>query len=108
MKAQKITDETAIKCILGEAAGESEIGKTAVAEVLRRRGSVKGFVGCNAVGKPSDELKREALKAWRRSRWTNYSRSATHFENVRAFGNPWWCDGMRPVKRIGGHQFWRD
>lgn len=103
-----IKDDLAVKCILGEARGESFQGQVAVAEVLRRRGSVRGFVGCSAAGNPTASQWLTALKAWRRSRWTDYARGATNFDNEKAFGKPWWAYGMKKVAVIGKHCFWKE
>src|SRR3990167_10062334 len=44
----EIDDETAVNCIIGEAANQGEIGMYAVASGLLNRGTTKGVYGCKA------------------------------------------------------------
>lgn len=103
------TDENAVRAIIGEAAGEGEQGMQAVAEVIRRRGSLKGFYGLNAphVDKQPAWVWKRARKAWEASETSNITAGADHFENVKAFGVPKWARGHKPVAVIGSHTFWR-
>lgn len=114
-----IGEQLAIRAILGEAEGEPYLGKVAVGEVLRFRKSVRGFYGAKAVAfrdgryyrgsRPIDAVTvGEALKAWRESAQSNVSRGATHFENVKAFGVPYWASTMVPTVKIASHQFYRE
>lgn len=80
----------------------------AVAEVLRRRGSTKGFVGCGyRSGGVNKTIRAKARKAWRLSRKTNYSLRATHFDSLD-FSRPWWSYKMQRVTRIGKHIFYKE
>ena len=109
-----VTDTEAVEVILGEAAGEGYIGQLAVAEVLRRRGSVQPF--CSArrpdikefVKKQGKQGRDTALAAWRASEKTNLTQGATHFENVRRYGEPWWGKKMRKVAVVKDHHFYRE
>lgn len=118
-EAEMIGEELAMRSILGEAEGEPYLGKLAVGEVLRRRGSVKGFYGAKAVTFRNGKYYRgsrvidgvtvgQALKAWRVSERSNITKGATHFENVQSFGAPYWASSMVTTVRIGAHQFWRE
>lgn len=105
-KSPGIPEETAIRCIAGEARGESLKGQIAVAEVLRRRGSVSGIVGCRAKYQDSREIREKARKAWRRSKHTNFSRGADHFDGA-AFPRPKWSKKMKKVAVVGNQIFWK-
>ena len=114
-----IGEELAMRTILGEAEGEPYLGKIGVAETLRTRRSVKGFYGAKAIRFDGKNYWRgnrkidavtvgQALKAWRESEFSNVSHGATHFENVEAFGIPYWAHSMTPTVKIGSHQFYRE
>lgn len=109
-----IPEDKAIAVILTEAVGEPYRGQVAVAEVLRRRGSLKGFCGLKRkdldewIKKQGTKAYRRAQRAWRQSSTTNYSNSATHFENVQSFGTPSWAKtGVIQTAIIGHHTFFR-
>lgn len=106
IRKQNLNEEIAIRCIAGEARGESFRGMVAVAEVLRRRGSTRGVVGCKSNFKSSKPIREKARKAWRRSRTTNYSRGADHFDGS-AFPRPKWSFKMKKVCVIGKQIFWK-
>ena len=116
-RADTISEDVAVSCILGEARSEySHAGYPAflaVAEVLRRRGSTQGVYGCGAdfsAEEPYLRLKgldKEAVRAWRESLSSNITGKATHWENVSAFGEPYWAKGMTKTVKIGLHQFYR-
>ena len=114
-----IDEITATRIILGESEGEPQAGRIATAEVLRRRDSTKGFYGLNAVhfdGKNYLRGKRiidhktttQALDAWKQSARTNYTKGATHFENIKAFGQPKWAKNMKQTATIGNHVFFKN
>lgn len=112
-----------IRAIVGEAANQSAKygdrvgfdGMTAVGEVIRRRGSVRGLYGYQAMAhrKESAAVWEMAGKAWDRSAsstltYDEYSgKGATLFENINAFGFPKSWDRMKVigVKEIGDHVF---
>lgn len=100
-----ISEDQAVRCIAGEARGESLRGQVAVGEVLRRRGSTRGFVGCRYHIVDANEMVK-ARRAWRLSRRTNYSRGATNFDGT-AFPRPKWSKNMKKVCVIGGTIFWK-
>jgi hypothetical protein len=106
--AAEIPEEVAVRVLIGEAGNQGEVGMIAVAEVLRKRGSTKGFYGLKA-----DHVDRQpawvwdlARKAWRKSASTNYTNGATHFENVKAFGTPYWAKKMDVVFIHRDHTFY--
>ena len=104
-----ITEEQAVRCLIGEAANQGIIGMTAVGEVMRRRGSTKGIYGCNAkhIAKEPQKVWVAARKAWRDSARTNLTRHATHWENTTAFGVPRWAGSMVKTVKIKDHVFYR-
>ncbi len=99
-----------VVAIVGEAAGEPYKGKVAVAEVIRRRGNLKGVYGLKAphVKREPAWVFQQAHKAWKESVKTDYSKKATHFENEKAFGRPAWAKRMQVTARIGSHTFYRE
>ena len=105
-----------VQVILTEAAGESEEGQVAVGEVLRNRHwSLRGFSG---IRRPDLQrfLERQdaktiagAKRSLLRARGGSYiAGGATHFENVEAFGMPWWAKKMRVTAKIGRHTFFKE
>lgn len=109
--ADEIPDDLAVRAIIGEAEGEPYQGKVAVAEVIRRRGSLKGVYGLKAprVVKKlySQKTYDECARAWDESVNTNYSQSATHWEGT-AFPSPYWAKNMIVTVTIGGQRFYKE
>ena len=108
--ADQLDDKQCILAIIGEAEGEPYIGKIAIGEVIRRRGSLKGVYGLNAPRVKKHLYSKETydlcLKAWLESRFTNYSCLATHWEG-KAFKKPYWAANMAIVARIGNQIFYK-
>jgi hypothetical protein len=106
--AAEIPEEVAVRVLIGEAGNQGEVGMIAVAEVLRKRGSTKGFYGLKAahVDRQPAWVWDLARKAWRKSASTNYTKGATHFENVKAFGTPYWAKKMDVVFIHRDHTFY--
>src|SRR5580693_9038902 len=91
--AQEIPHDLAVRIIVSEAADQGLKGMVCVAEVLRHRGSPKGFYGYKSIrikDQPSS-IWQEADQAWKISAHTNYTKGADHFENTHRFGSPWWA-----------------
>jgi len=109
-QAGEIPEDVAVRVLIGEAGNQGEIGMVAVAEVLRRRGSTKGFYGLKAkhVDQQPAWVWEMARKAWRASKASNYTQGATHFENVKAFGTPYWAKNMEVVFSHRDHTFYRE
>jgi len=108
-RAHAFSDEQAIRAIIGEAANQGEIGMTAVAEVIRTRGSLKGIYGYKAshVDKQPAWVWKQARRAWYASKTTNYTRGAQHFENIKAFGCPYWVKDCYETFRYKDHVFYK-
>ncbi len=103
-----IEDKTAIRCLVGEASGEGLKGMQAVGEVLRRRGTTKGFYGCNAshIVLEPEWVIRYAKIAWERSKTSNITNGATHFEG-NSFKRPYWAKDAIVTARIGNQTFYK-
>lgn len=104
-----VTEEEAVRCIMGEARGESFEGKVAVGEIIRRRGSTEGLYGCKAKFKEPKRVWDEARRAWRLSERTKTTKDATLFENTKAFGFPkkWNRKKVQFVTKIDNHDFFK-
>ena len=120
----------AIQTIIGEASQEPLPGQIAVAEVIRLRASIGGWWGSSfkyvclnpfqfsfwndksrsqkRISNMSGTEWQRAGRAWAESEFTNYSNGATHYENIKAFGDPKWKRDMKEVARIGKHVFYRE
>lgn len=107
-----VTRAQAVRAIVGEASNQSLDGMTAVGEVIRRRGSVRGLCGYRAMKFRSEPERvwNKAEVAWRRSKNTNLTRGATLFENVGRFGFPrsWDRKKVYFVVKIGAHSFFKE
>lgn len=102
----------AVQVILGEAANQTFKGKIAVGEVIRERGEIKGFSSMlkdlHAFEKQQPEKVRdEARLAWILSRFTNFTKDADHFDNIKQFGVPEWAKDMEKTVKIGNTQFYK-
>lgn len=102
----EVSEKEAVRVILAEAENQSLEGMVAVGEVIRRRGSLKGFSN----RKPSEAMTERAKEAWRLSANTNLSKGATLFENIVDFGFPesWNREKVVCVERIGKHYFFQE
>lgn len=108
--AWAVVDEAkAVHAILGEARGESYKGMYAVACAIRNRGHLRGVYGAKAdVSDASDETIQLAYKAWHESEeGEDITSGADHWENVNAFGMPYWAKGRKPTLILGNHRFYR-
>ena len=104
----EVPEAQAIRILIGEASGEGERGMQAVAEVLRRRNSTRGFYGLNAphVDKQPAWVWSMARRAWKKSSASNITRGADHFEGTD-FRTPKWARGKVPVATIGKQKFYK-
>jgi hypothetical protein len=107
--AEEIPYQSALKVIVGEAANQGLKGMICVAEVLRRRGSIEGFYGYNADRKSeSPSTWQMAATAWEKSAFTNFTQGADHFENIHAFGKPWWAKFCIKTYEYKDHVFYKE
>ena len=105
----QISEAQAIRAIVGEASGEGYVGMVAVAEAIRNRGHLRGVYGIKSphVDKEPKWVFDRARKAWRESEKSNLVKKADHWENTKAFGEPYWAKGMTKTATIGSHTFYR-
>ena len=105
----EIDEKQAIRAIIGEASNQGYEGMLAVACGIRNRGSLKGVYGLRAkhVQNEPEWVFKEAKRAWVESEVARVHKG-THWENVRAFGEPYWVKDMVEVYRVGDHVFYRE
>lgn len=104
----QISDEQAVRAIVGEASGEGYKGMLGVASAIRNRGHLRGVYGLNAKhsqheSKATWDL---ARKAWAESATRDITGAATHWDNVSR-KTPYWAKSMVVTIRIGRHTFYR-
>src|ERR1035437_2757157 len=84
LNCRAIPDRSAIKAVIGEAGGESVRCQTAVAEVIRRRGSLRGIygVGNPVVQRASPAVFQRAGEAWAAAAGSNLVPECRFFGGV--------------------------
>ena len=104
----EITDAMGIRCVIGEAADQGLLGMLAVASGIRNRGTTEGIYGCTApfVDKEPMYVWEMAMVAWELSA-EKLLHDGTHWENIKAFGEPYWVKGMIEVYRYRDHVFYK-
>ena len=104
----EIDEKQAIRAIVGEASNQGYEGMLAVACGIRNRGTLKGVYGLKAkhTDKEPKWVFKKAKKAWRESE-TNRIHTGTHWENIKAFGTPYWVKDMIEVYRVKDHIFYK-
>lgn len=102
------TSEQAERCIVGEAASEGFEGMVAVGEAIRNRMTLKGVYGCKSdlYDREPQWVRDKAKDAWEASATSNLVKGADHWENVKAFGKPYWADSMELKATVGNHNFY--
>ena len=107
--AFSITDERAILAIIGEGENQGYTGMLALAGAIRNRGTLRGVFGVNAPRvvkhKYSNDTYRMAKKAWAESLRVDITKGADHWENIKAFGKPYWANSMIETFRHKDHVF---
>lgn len=107
--AKNIPDELAVRCIVGEAANQGEIGMYAVASGLLNRGTTKGVYGCK-----NKQADKEPLWVWKQARVALLKAKekrlhlGNHWEAIHKYGKPYWADGMKLVYHYRDHYFYKD
>lgn len=103
------TTDQAVKCVVGEASNQGYTGMLAVSEVIRARGSLKGLYGCKASHAATEPrwVWKQARKAYIASASTNITRGANAFENVKAFGYPYWAASCTETVKIKDQSFFK-
>lgn len=108
--AHAYTEQEVVKTIVGEASNQGYIGMVAVAEVIRHTDSLRGFYGYHASHSAYEPkwVWNMARKAWIASLRTNYTGRADHFENIHAFGRPYWVKNCVETFVYRDHVFYRE
>ena len=109
--AGELSPKTAVRAIIGEASGEGYQGMLAVACGIRNRGTLKGVYGLKAkhVDNEPQWVWKLAKKAYRASlTGKDITNGGTHWENTKAFGEPYWAKHMVVTARIGSHTFYKE
>ena len=108
VRAEEINDNFAIKAIIGEAANQGYQGMLAVAVGIRNRGVLQGVYGLKAkhIDKEPQWVWTMARKAWKESKY-NRIHSGTHWENIKAFGKPYWLKNVVLVYQYKNHNFYK-
>jgi len=109
-RAEEIPQNVAVQIIVSEGADQGLKGMICIAEVLRRRGSVKGFYGYkrNMMKAESRFTWQMAARAWGISAHTHFTNGADHFENIRSFGAPWWAKYCVLTFEYKDHVFYKE
>ncbi len=108
--ASDIPDDLAIKAIMGEACNQGYQGMLAVACAIRNRDTLQGVYGVKAkhIYKEPKWVWDLARKAWNESSKKDITNGATHWENTKAFGTPYWVKSMKLVYEYKDHKFYRE
>jgi hypothetical protein len=105
-----IPDDLAVKAIMGEASNQGYKGMLAVAGAIHNRGTLKGVYGVKArhIYKEPQWVWAMAKKAWLESATNDITNGATHWENIKAFGKPYWVKSMVKVFEYKDHIFYKE
>lgn len=106
--AEEIPEDLAIRCIIGEAAGEGSEGMYYVAAALRNRGCIKGVYGCKSrLAYTEPQWVRDRAKAaYLRAMQGDPTGGADHWESTD-FKEPAWAKDMIVTAKVGKHKFYR-
>ena len=104
-----IKDADAVRAIVGESSNQGERGMLAVAAAIRNRGTLKGVYGLRnpIADKQPEWVWSRARKAWSQSATNDITLGATHWENTKAFGVPYWAKSMRATITVKDHTFYK-
>ena len=107
--AGQIDKQKAIRAIIGEASNQGYTGMLSVACAIRNRETLKGVYGVNAkhVDKEPEWVWRLAEKAWNESSEKDITNGATHWENIKAFGTPYWVKSLTKVYEYKDQVFYK-
>lgn len=109
-KTPPLTDNNAILSIIGEGENQGYTGMLALAGAIRNRGTLKGVYGVKAPRvvkrKYSNATYNMAKKAWVESLKVDITKGADHWENIKAFGTPYWAKSMVKTFEHKDHVFY--
>lgn len=105
----EVSDDLAVKAIMGEASNQGYDGMLAVACAIRNRGHLRGVFGVRAkhIYKEPKWVWDQARKAWKESAKRDVTCGADHWENTKAFGTPKWAHTMKLVYVCKDHNFYK-
>ena len=113
------TDKTIIEAIITEAIGEPIEGIIAVASVFKNRLEANMSLGACGLNRDNKFLfilvqpkwKKDLVKEiWQKvkvSQMIDPTNGALYFENVNAFGNPYWAKNKEIILEINNHRFYK-
>lgn len=106
---QSIPASLAVRGIVGEAGNQGYIGMLAVACAIRNRSTLHGVYGVKGkqINKEPKWVWDLAKKAWKESERRDITNGATHWENIKAFGKPYWVRKMVKVYSYKDHVFYK-
>ena len=97
-----------IHAVLGEARSEGFKGMYAIAHAIRNRGTLVGVYGAKTRFIEPWHVHAKGALAWILSGLgPDTTKGSTHWENVEAFGMPYWSQGVKHRAKVGRHVFWR-
>lgn len=103
-------DRNAILSIIGEGENQGYTGMLALAGAIRNRGTLKGVYGIKAPRVVKRLYSKAtyvmAEKAWMESLRVDITKGADHWENIKAFGKPYWAASMKETYRYKDHVFY--
>ena len=104
------TDEEAVRVLVGEASNQGYKGMVCVGEVIRHNRSLKGFYGLHASHSSKEHawVWLQAKKAWKASKYSHFTGNAGHFENIHAFGTPYWVKKCVKTFTWKDHVFYKE
>lgn len=108
-RSESISDRDAVRAIVGEAANQGKDGMLAIAGAIRNRGHLRGVYGLKnpIADKQPEWVWKQAEAAWAGSKTNDLTMGATSWENVKAFGVPYWAKSYDITKKIGDHTFFK-
>ncbi len=108
--SKELPKEQVIRAMIGEASSEGYEGMRAIACAIRNRGTLRGVYGLKAkhVDREPKWVWDLARKAYRDSFKEDVTNGGDHWENIKAFGTPYWVKSMKLVAKIGNHNFYKE
>lgn len=92
-RAECITDEKAVQCLLGEARGDGYASLLGHAEAIRNRGHLRGVYGCSVKVSKAEiaylekkGILKQAFMAWEASKTTNTVKGASFWGSLKVDG----------------------
>ena len=107
----ELPKDQVIRAMIGEASNQGYDGLYAMACAIKNRGTLKGVYGAKAKHVDSEPswVWKLAKRAYLASlSGIDVTNGATHWENIKAFGKPYWVDSMVEVYRYKNHIFYKE